>query len=49
MPAGSGRALAGIDWRDLPECFGPWQTMWKRELRYAADGTWDAVLGRILA
>ena len=40
----------GIAWRDLPrEQFGPWQTVWKRHRRYAADGTWDRVLGRLLA
>ncbi len=43
------RYRAGIAWRDLPDYFGPWQTVWKRQRRYAADGTWDAVLGRILA
>lgn len=42
------RYRTGIAWRDLPEYFGPWQTVWKRQRRYAADGTWDAVLGRIL-
>ncbi|WP_396164959.1 transposase [Corynebacterium sp.] len=40
---------AGIAWRDLPDYFGPWQTVWKRHRRYAADGTWDAVLSTILA
>lgn len=44
------RYRTGIPWRDLPrEVFGPWQTVWKRHRRYAADGTWDRVLGQILA
>ena len=44
------RYRTGIPWRDLPrEVFGPWQTAWKRHRRYAADGTWDRVLGRLLA
>ncbi|MGO1791656.1 MAG: IS5 family transposase [Micrococcaceae bacterium] len=44
------RYRAGIAWRDLPrEHFGPWQTVWKRHRRYAADGTWDRVLAQILA
>lgn len=35
------RYRAGIAWRDLPcQSFGPWQTVWKRHRRYAADGTW---------
>jgi transposase len=44
------RYRTGIPWRDLPrEEFGPWQTVWKRHRRYAADGTWDRVLARVLA
>ncbi|MBU8579423.1 transposase [Brevibacterium luteolum] len=44
------RARTGIPWRDLPrERFGPWQSVWKRHRRYAADGTWDLVLSDILA
>lgn len=43
------RARTGIPWRDLPrEQFGPWQTVWKRHRRYAADGTWDKVLAALL-
>jgi transposase len=26
-------------WRDLPEVFGLWQTLWKRHKRFSADGT----------
>ncbi|MCC0766393.1 IS5 family transposase [Micrococcus luteus] len=44
------RYRTGIPWRDLPrEQFGPWQTVWKRHRRYAADGTWDRVLTQVLA
>ena len=44
------RYRTGIPWRDLPrEDFGPWQTVWKRHRRYAADGTWDRVLAQVLA
>ena len=43
------RYRTGIPWRDLPERFGPWQTVWKRHRRYAVDGTWDRVLMQILA
>lgn len=44
------RYRTGIPWRDLPrETFGPWQTVWKRHRRYAADGTWDRVLASVLA
>jgi transposase len=44
------RYRTGIPWRDLPrEAFGPWQTVWKRHRRWAADGTWDTVLARLTA
>jgi transposase len=43
------RYRAGIPWRDLPECFGPWQTVWKRHRRFSGDGTWDRVLTGVLA
>jgi transposase len=38
------RYRTGIAWRDLPERFGPWQTVWKRHHRFATDGTWDKLL-----
>ncbi len=31
----------GLPWRDLPERFGPWQTVHGRFARWAADGTFD--------
>ncbi|MFJ2399288.1 IS5 family transposase [Streptomyces sp. NPDC087843] len=44
------RYRTGIPWRDLPgEAFGPWQTVWKRHRRWAADGTWDTVLAQLTA
>ncbi|MET3769352.1 putative transposase [Marisediminicola sp. UYEF4] len=42
------RYRAGIPWRDLPESFGPWQTVWKRHRRFSGDGTWDEILARLL-
>ena len=35
------RYRTGVSWRDLPDRFGPWQTVWKRHHRFATDGTWD--------
>lgn len=43
------RLRTGAPWRDLPECFGPWQTVWKRQRRYAGDGTWDRILVALTA
>ena len=42
------RYRTGIAWRDLPEEFGPWQTVWKRHRRFSRDGTWDRLLTRLL-
>lgn len=42
------RYRTGIAWRDVPECFGPWQTIWKRHRRFSGDGTWDAILTALL-
>jgi transposase len=41
------RYRTGVAWRDLPERFGPWQTVWKRYHRFATDGTWDMLLRAI--
>jgi transposase len=38
-----------IAWRDLPERFGPWQTVWKRHERFSTDGTWGKILTAVLA
>ncbi len=43
------RYRTGCAWRDLPEEFGPWQTVWKRHHRFSLDGTWDKLLTRLLA
>ena len=44
------RARAGIPWRDLPRAaFGPWQTAWNRDNKYAAEGVWDAIHAQLLA
>jgi transposase len=41
------RYRTGVAWRDLPERFGPWQTVWKRHHRFATDGTWDRLLAAV--
>ncbi len=43
------RYRTGVAWRDLPERFGPWQTVWKRHHRFATDGTWDRLLAALQA
>jgi transposase len=36
-------AKTGAPWRDLPERFGPWNTVWKRFDRWSQKGTWRLV------
>ena len=43
------RYRCGISWRDVPEVFGPWQTIWTWHRRLGEDGTWDAVLAQLLS
>lgn len=41
------RFRTGCPWRDLPEDFGPWQTVWKRHHRWSFDGTYDEMLAAV--
>ena len=34
----------GAPWRDVPERFGPWATVWSRFRRWSAAGVWARVL-----
>ena len=38
---------AGAPWRDLPERFGPWQTVHRRFSLYRRDRTFDRILERL--
>jgi transposase len=37
----------GVPWRDIPERYGPWQTLYARFRRWSRDGTWDRLLARL--
>lgn len=37
-------AKTGIPWRDLPERFGHWNSVWRRFRRWAVAGVWGKVL-----
>ena len=43
------RYRTGIAGRDLPEVFGPWQTVWTWHHRMAKDGAWDRALTKLTA
>lgn len=34
------RVRTSVPWRDLPELYGNWKTVYERRRRWAADGTW---------
>ena len=37
----------GAQWRDLPERYGPWQSVATRFSRWVAAGLWDALLAAL--
>ncbi|MFI6791950.1 IS5 family transposase [Nonomuraea sp. NPDC050383] len=39
----------GADWRDMPERYGPWQTIYQRFRRWSAEGTWQRLLEHVQA
>lgn len=38
------RYRTGSPWRDVPEEFGPWKTVWKRHFRWSTDGTYQQIM-----
>lgn len=38
----------GAPWRDLPERYGPWQTIFTRFNRWRQDGTWVRIVTSLL-
>ncbi|RFU83880.1 IS5 family transposase [Streptomyces triticagri] len=43
------RLRTGVQWRGLPEQYGPWKTVHERHRRWSADGTWEMLLRRMQA
>jgi transposase len=42
------RLHTGAPWRDIPERYGPWQSIYTRFRRWRRDGTWANVLTHLL-
>lgn len=40
-------AKTGAPWRDLPERFGNWNSVWRRFDRWAKKGTWQRVFAAL--
>jgi transposase len=38
------RVRTGVPWRDLPERYGPWQTVYGLFRRWQRDGTWARIV-----
>ncbi len=43
------RVRTGIPWRDLPERYGSWKTVYERHRRWSADGTGNRLLQAVQA
>jgi transposase len=41
------KLATGAPWRDLPERFGPWQSVYTRFRRWTRAGVWGRVLGAL--
>ncbi len=42
------RLHTGVPWRDVPERYGPWETVYGRFRRWRRDGTWANILTHLL-
>jgi transposase len=41
------RERTGAPWRDLPERYGPWSTVYSRFWRWRAGGIWDRIFAAV--
>ncbi|WP_443076370.1 IS5 family transposase [Streptomyces sp. NBC_01716] len=43
------RVRTGVQWRDLPDRYGPWKTVYERHRLWSGDGTWELLLQQVQA
>ncbi len=43
------RLKTGVSWRDIPERYGPWSTIYSRFFRWKRSGIWDQIFSAILS
>jgi len=41
------RAKTGVPWRDLPERFGPWKSVYNRFSNWAKEGHWERIFRQL--
>jgi transposase len=41
------KLATGVPWRDLPERYGPWQTVYTRFRRWTLAGVWERILAAV--
>ena len=39
----------GASWRDIPERYGPWETIYSRYAAWCSEGRWDQMLQALQA
>ena len=39
----------GVPWRDLPERYGPWESVYTRFRRWSNQGVWEKVFNALIA
>jgi transposase len=42
------RLNTGVAWRDLPERFGPWKSVYTRFRRWTQQGVWEKLLATLI-
>ncbi len=41
------KLTTGVPWRDLPERYGPWQSVYTRFRRWTRAGVWDGIFAAV--